>query len=52
VLLLQYRRQNGRLQRVLTVLETRASRHDPEVKPFEITENGITLAAQRKAVAG
>ena len=57
VLLLQYLRQDGRLQRALTVLKTRGSRHDPEVKAFDITENGITLgavpdAAHRAALPG
>ena len=43
VLLLQYLRQDGRLQRALTVLKTRAHRHDPTVRQFEITTEGITL---------
>jgi circadian clock protein KaiC len=43
VLLLQYVRGNGSLQRVLTVLKTRASRHDPAVRQFDITSAGIAL---------
>jgi circadian clock protein KaiC len=43
VLLLQYVRDAGRLQRALTVLKTRASRHDPVIRPYEITREGITL---------
>jgi circadian clock protein KaiC len=43
VLLLQYLREDGRLQRALTVLKTRASRHDPVIRPYEITAEGITL---------
>ena len=43
VLLLRYRRQDGGLQRLLTVLKTRAHRHDPTVRQFEITKDGITL---------
>jgi circadian clock protein KaiC len=43
VLLLQYLRDGGRLQRVLTVLKTRASRHDPVIRRYEITAEGITL---------
>ncbi len=43
VLLLQYRREDDRLERALTVLKTRASRHDPLIRPFEITRDGITL---------
>ena len=43
VLLLQYVRQNRRLQRALTVLKTRAHRHDPTTRQYEITREGITL---------
>lgn len=43
VLLLRYVREAGRLQRALTVLETRASSHDPVISRFEITGDGITL---------
>lgn len=43
VLLLRYVRQGGRLQRALTVLKRRASSHDPVIRPFEITGEGITL---------
>jgi circadian clock protein KaiC len=43
VIVLQYARRDEGLQRVLTVLKTRASRLDPAVRPFEITMNGITL---------
>jgi circadian clock protein KaiC len=43
VLLLQYVRESGRLQRVLTVLKTRASRHEPTVRQFDITSEGIAL---------
>jgi circadian clock protein KaiC len=52
VLLLQYLRQNGRLQRALTVLKTRAHRHDPAVRPFEIRAEGITLVGSREPLAG
>jgi len=47
VLLLQYRREEDRLQRALTVLKTRASRHDPSVRAYDITSEGITLANGR-----
>jgi circadian clock protein KaiC len=43
VLLLQYLRERDGLRRALTVLKTRASRHDPTVRQFEITPAGITL---------
>jgi circadian clock protein KaiC len=45
VVLLQYQREDSRLRRMLTVLKTRASRHDPLIRPFEITAEGIRLAA-------
>jgi len=48
VLLLQYLREEDRLQRTLTVLKTRASRHDPVVRPYEITTDGITLVNGRR----
>jgi circadian clock protein KaiC len=43
VIVLQYARRDEGLQRVLTVLKTRASRLDPTVRAFEITMKGITL---------
>lgn len=43
VLLLQYIRRDSRIERALTVLKTRASRHDPEVRSFEISNEGIVL---------
>jgi circadian clock protein KaiC len=43
VVLLRYLREGDRLQRALTVLKTRASSHDPVIRPFEITGDGITL---------
>lgn len=46
VLLLQYFREEERLLRALTVLKTRASHHDPSIRPFEITRAGITLSEQ------
>jgi circadian clock protein KaiC len=49
VLLLQYLRENGRLERALTVLKTRASRHDPVVRVYDITSEGIAL---RNGAAG
>lgn len=52
VLILQYVRQNDRLQRALTVLKTRAHSHDPTVRPYEITSEGITLLRDRVSSAG
>ncbi len=43
VLLLQYIRRDSRIERALTVLKTRGSRHDPEVRSFEISKEGIVL---------
>jgi circadian clock protein KaiC len=45
VVLLQYRESEGQLARTLTVLKTRASRHDPRVQPFEISRDGVVLSA-------
>ena len=41
VLLLQYIRRDSRIERALTVLKTRASRHEPEVRSYEISKKGI-----------
>lgn len=43
VLLLQYVRIDSRMTRALTVLKTRASRHEPEVRAYEISQEGIVL---------
>jgi len=43
VLLLQYIRRDSRIERALTVLKTRASRHEPEVRSYEISKKGIVL---------
>jgi circadian clock protein KaiC len=45
VLLLQYVSTDSRLTRVLTVLKTRASHHEPVIRGYEITEQGIVLRA-------
>ena len=41
VILLQYLRADTRLRRTVTVLKSRASAHDPEIREFEITSDGI-----------
>ena len=51
VLLLQYLRRNGHLERVLTVLKTRASRHDPVMRHYRITPEGIALVNGHPAAA-
>lgn len=44
VVLLQYTPVESTMHRTLTVLKTRGSTHDPAIRPFEITQNGIVLA--------
>jgi circadian clock protein KaiC len=43
VVLLQYVRDESIVRRALTVLKTRASRHEPEIREFRITPEGIVL---------
>ena len=43
VVLLQYLRQPDAIRRTLTVIKTRASLHQPQVREFTITPEGITL---------
>ena len=43
VILLQYLRAESRLLRTVTVLKSRASAHDPEIREFDITPDGIVL---------
>ena len=43
VILLQYLRAESRLLRTVTILKSRASAHDPEIREFEITPDGIIL---------
>lgn len=43
VVLLQYIRDESTVRRALTVLKTRASRHEPEIREFRITPEGIVL---------
>ena len=43
VLLLQYIRTDSRITRALTVLKTRASHHEPEIRAYEISKEGIVL---------
>jgi circadian clock protein KaiC len=43
VILLQFVTQDAQLGRALTVLKTRASRHDPDIREFKITAKGIVL---------
>jgi circadian clock protein KaiC len=43
IILLQFVPRDTQLRRALTVLKTRASRHDPAVREFTITPEGIVL---------
>jgi circadian clock protein KaiC len=43
VILLQYIQEESRLSRVLTVLKTRAMRHQPMARRYEITNDGFVL---------
>jgi circadian clock protein KaiC len=43
VILLQFVRRDTQLQRAVTILKTRASRHEPDVREFKITPEGIVL---------
>ena len=38
-----YVRENSAVRRMLTVLKTRASRHQPEVREYTISREGIVL---------
>jgi len=46
VILLQYIREGSRLSRALTVLKTRATRHEPVVRRYEITKQGFVLGEE------
>jgi circadian clock protein KaiC len=41
--LLQYLRTDSRLLRTVTILKSRASAHEPDIREFEITSGGIVL---------
>jgi circadian clock protein KaiC len=43
VILLQYVQEGAKLSRALTVLKTRAMRHQPTVRRYEITSDGFVL---------
>jgi circadian clock protein KaiC len=43
VVLLQYTRDGATVRRALTLLKTRASRHEPEIREFRIVPEGIVL---------
>ena len=43
VILLQFLRSQSRVKRALTVLKTRASLHEPEIREYLITSDGIVV---------
>jgi circadian clock protein KaiC len=43
VVLLQFLRGDSEVKRAITVLKTRASAHDPHIRQFEITPDGLML---------
>jgi circadian clock protein KaiC len=49
VILLQYLRADTRLRRTVTVLKSRATAHDPDIREFDITPDGIVLAEPTRA---
>jgi circadian clock protein KaiC len=46
VVVLQYLRQHSEVKRTLMVLKTRASMHQPQIREFVITPEGITLGEE------
>ncbi len=46
VVLLQFLRGDSEVKRAITVLKTRGSAHDPRIRRFEITSEGLTLGDQ------
>jgi circadian clock protein KaiC len=43
VILLQYLHAATRLRRTVTVLKSRGSAHDPEIREFDISSDGFVL---------
>jgi circadian clock protein KaiC len=46
VVLLQFLRGDSEVKRAITVLKTRGSAHDPRIRQFEITPDGLSLGEQ------
>ncbi|WP_028984632.1 ATPase domain-containing protein [Sporichthya polymorpha] len=49
VILLQYVRAESKIKRAVTVLKTRASAHEPEVRRYRITHRGIEVGGPMEA---
>ncbi len=45
VILLQYLRGESKIKRAVTVLKTRASAHEPEIREYRITPTGVIVGA-------
>ena len=43
VVLLQFLRGDSEVKRAITVIKTRSSTHDPQIRQFDITEDGLSL---------
>jgi circadian clock protein KaiC len=43
VVVLQYLQSQGHIDRAITIIKTRASRHEPHLRTFDITPEGIAL---------
>ena len=46
VILLQFLRGDSELKRALTVLKTRGSAHEPQLRQYDITSKGVVLGEQ------
>jgi circadian clock protein KaiC len=45
VILLQFVRGQSQVKRAITVVKSRASAHDPRIRQFDITPDGITVGS-------
>jgi circadian clock protein KaiC len=52
VVVLQYLRQRSEVKRTLMVLKSRASLHQPQIREFVITREGITLGDEITGMSG
>lgn len=46
VILLNYMREESEVRRALTVIKTRGSNHDPTIRQFIVTPEGITIGEE------
>jgi len=52
VIVLQYIRAAATIDRSLAVLKTRASRHEPDIRQFTITRDGIQIQPRQQCALG